>query len=190
MASLSAAQIPDSFRKVWKVSPENLIGFTVVAYFSGWHYANEYFSYFSVNRSSFSFDDYTVFLYSFFILVSVSDVLYEGTWCAVRDAWNAVRDEGVGEAVRGISSATYGVIALVAMLLVSALRIPAGAESGAADRVGRAGYRFSVGFFRCERRGGRTGGSLRKRSRRRRHSDVGFLPGINGAEKQEIRGYV
>ena len=134
MARLSAAQISDSFQKISEVSLERLVGFAVVAYFCGWHYVNAYFSYFSVNRSSFSFGDYTVFIYLFFVLVNAPDVLYEGTWGAVRDAWNAVRDEGVWGAVckMRVSAAAIGVVFLIAMLLVSALRfgrrIPAGAD--------------------------------------------------------------
>lgn len=107
MALLNAAQIPDSFRRISKISLERFAGFAVVAYFSGWNYVNTYFSDFDVNRSGFSFDDYTVFLYSFFVLVKAPEIFLSGVW----DALHGTR-----------SAAAIGAIALVAMLLVSALR--------------------------------------------------------------------
>ena len=105
--SLNAAQIPDSFRRISKMSLERFVGFAVVAYFSGWIYVNEYFSGFNVNRSGFSFDDYTVFVNSFFVLVKAHEIFLSG----MRDALYATG-----------SAAAIGVIALLAMLLVSALR--------------------------------------------------------------------
>ena len=68
---LSTDQSVRSLQAFFRVSLSNLGAFAVVAYFSGWHYVNAYFSFFNVNRSSFTFDNYTIFLYCFFVLVKV-----------------------------------------------------------------------------------------------------------------------
>ncbi len=58
---------------------EMFIGFAIIAYFCGWHYVNTFFSHFGINRSSLSFDHYTVFLYSFFVLVKLPSILISAT---------------------------------------------------------------------------------------------------------------
>ena len=40
---------------------------------------NEYFAFFDVNRSSFVFNDYTIFLYSFFVITKVPSIVAAGT---------------------------------------------------------------------------------------------------------------
>jgi hypothetical protein len=47
----------------------------IISYFSGWQYVNEYFSSFNINRSSFSFNDYTVFTYSFSVAVNLPKII-------------------------------------------------------------------------------------------------------------------
>lgn len=65
----------DMFRWLLNLRVENFIAFAVVAYFSGWHYVNTYFSSFGINRSSISFESYTVFLYSFYVVVEIPTML-------------------------------------------------------------------------------------------------------------------
>lgn len=136
MTWLSVAQISDSFQRISKISLERFVGFAVVAYFSGWHYVNTYFSDFNVNRSGFSFDDYTVFVYSFFVLVKAPAIFLSGTW-------DALRGTGSREAV-------LGVIALIAMILVSAMqfgeRIHAGVDLARRIVLVGLGFGFLWGF--------------------------------------------
>lgn len=54
-----------------KISAGALPTLAIIAYFSGWQYVNEFFSSFSINRSSFSFTDYTTFTYSFSVLANI-----------------------------------------------------------------------------------------------------------------------
>lgn len=136
MTWLSVAQISDSFQRISKISLERFVGFAVVAYFSGWHYVNTYFSDFDVNRSGFSFDDYTVFLYSFFVLVKAPEIFLAGTWGALRGT--------------GSFEAFCGTFALITMILVSALRfggrIHAGADLARRIALVALGFGFLWGF--------------------------------------------
>lgn len=70
-------RIPDLLRGLFDVSLERLAGFAIAAYFSGWNYLDAYFSHFNVNSWTYAFNDYTIFLYSFFVLVKVRDVLWQ-----------------------------------------------------------------------------------------------------------------
>ena len=70
----------DSLQWLFDVPLGRLIGFAIVSYFSGWHYLNAYFLHFNVNRWSYSFDDYTIFLYSFFMLVELPNILWPVTY--------------------------------------------------------------------------------------------------------------
>ena len=67
--------IIDSLQWLFHVTLERLVGFAIVAYFSGWHYLDAYFSHFKVDTWIPSFDDYTIFLYSFYVLVTLPDIL-------------------------------------------------------------------------------------------------------------------
>ena len=67
----SADALSKSIRRPFRKPLESLPGLAIVAYFSGWNYASEYFSAFDINRSSFQFHDYTVFLYSFFVITKL-----------------------------------------------------------------------------------------------------------------------
>ncbi|BCE03447.1 hypothetical protein [Marinicellulosiphila megalodicopiae] len=48
----------------------------ILAYFSGWHYAAEYFSEFNINRSNILFNDYTVFTHSFSVITALPKILF------------------------------------------------------------------------------------------------------------------
>lgn len=65
----------DMFRRLFSLPIETFVAFAIIAYFSGWHYVNSYFSMFGINRSSISFDNYTVFLYSFYVLAEIPSML-------------------------------------------------------------------------------------------------------------------
>jgi hypothetical protein len=54
-----------------KISASSIPTLAIIAYFSGWQYVNEYFSSFNINRSSFSFTDYTTFTHSFSVLANM-----------------------------------------------------------------------------------------------------------------------
>ena len=75
MIRLRIDQTTQFIRSLFDVSLQTFIALAIVAYFSGWNYVFTYFSHFGINRSSFSFDHYTVFLYSFFVLVKVPSML-------------------------------------------------------------------------------------------------------------------
>ena len=79
MSSFSVEQATCSLRRISKLSLERLGALAVLAYFSGWQYVNAYFSYFNVNRSSYAIDDYTVFLYFFYVIVTLPNVLISGS---------------------------------------------------------------------------------------------------------------
>ncbi len=51
--------------KALKIPVRALPTLAIIAYFSGWQYANEYFSEFGINRSNIAFNDYTVFTQNF-----------------------------------------------------------------------------------------------------------------------------
>ena len=63
--------------KALSITGKMLPTLAIVAYFSGWQYVNEYFSSFNINRSSFSFNDYTVFTYSFSVIAAVPKILIQ-----------------------------------------------------------------------------------------------------------------
>lgn len=65
----------DSLDWLFHVSLERLIGFAIVTYFSGWQYLDAYFSRFNANEWNAWFNDYTIFLYSFFVLADL-----KGSW--------------------------------------------------------------------------------------------------------------
>ena len=79
MVRLSANEFSKSFPRIFRISIENLTGLAIATYFSGWNYVNEYFAFFNVNRSSFAFNDYTIFLYSFFVIAKVPLIVAAGT---------------------------------------------------------------------------------------------------------------
>ena len=79
MIQLRVHNILESFQSFFTIRVESFVAFAIIAYFSGWQYVNAYFSYFNVNRSSFSFDDYTIFLYFFYVLVKLPQILLAGT---------------------------------------------------------------------------------------------------------------
>lgn len=54
-----------------RISARALPTLAIIAYFSGWQYVNQYFSSFNINRSSFSFTDYTTFTYSFSVFANI-----------------------------------------------------------------------------------------------------------------------
>jgi len=60
-----------------KISAGSIPTLAIIAYFSGWQYVNEYFSSFDINRSSFSFTDYTTFTYSFSVLANIVPLITE-----------------------------------------------------------------------------------------------------------------
>lgn len=70
-------RIPDFLRWLFHVPLERLVGFAIGAYFSGWHYLDTYFWHFNVHSWTYAFNDYTIFLYSFFVLVKVPHVLLQ-----------------------------------------------------------------------------------------------------------------
>ena len=72
---LNPERIRDLLQWLFHVPLERLFGFAIGAYFSGWHYLDAYFSHFNVNSWNYAFNDYTIFLYSFFTLVEVPSVL-------------------------------------------------------------------------------------------------------------------
>ena len=76
--AFSAKQFDRSIQ-LFRTSLESLAGLAIIAYFAGWNYVNEYFSSFNVNRSSFVFNDYTVFLYSFFVILEIPRTIIAGT---------------------------------------------------------------------------------------------------------------
>ena len=61
------------FEGLLRLRVENFIVFAIIAYFSGWLYVNYFFSEFGINRSSFSFDHYTTFVYFFYVLIKLPD---------------------------------------------------------------------------------------------------------------------
>ena len=63
----------DSLHWFFHISFERLIGFAIVTYFSGWHYLDAYFSRFNANEWNAWFNDYTVFLYSFFVFADLKN---------------------------------------------------------------------------------------------------------------------
>ena len=79
MVRLSTKEFSKSFPRVFQIPIESLTGLAIAAYFSGWNYVNEYFAFFDVNRSSFVFNDYTIFLYSFFVITKVPSIVAAGT---------------------------------------------------------------------------------------------------------------
>ena len=100
MIRLRAEHSFNALRWLLSIRLETFVALAIIAYFSGWHYVNTYFDSFGVNRSSFSFDDYTIFLYSFFVLVELPNILVSFT-----------------------SNALKGVGSLLAMFLISAIEI-------------------------------------------------------------------
>lgn len=79
IVTLSAKQFEKSIQLL-RTSLETLAGLAIVTYFSGWNYFNEYFSSFNVNRSSFVFNNYTVFLYSFSVILEIPRTIIAFTW--------------------------------------------------------------------------------------------------------------
>ena len=79
MARFRLNSILECFRWLGNIRLEAFVAGAIVAYFSGWHYVNSYFDSFDINRSSFSFDNYTVILYSFFVLVELPNILISFT---------------------------------------------------------------------------------------------------------------
>lgn len=59
------------------IAGNSLPTLAIVAYFSGWQYVNEYFSAFGINRSTFSFTDYTTFLYAFSVVTKAPSLICE-----------------------------------------------------------------------------------------------------------------
>lgn len=68
-------RMTELFQGLLRLRVENFIVFAIVAYFSGWLYVNYFFSEFGINRSSFTFDHYTVFVYFFYVLIKVPGML-------------------------------------------------------------------------------------------------------------------
>ena len=99
MVQLRVHNIVQSFQSLFTIRVESFVAFAIIAYFSGWQYVNAYFSYFNVNRSSFSFDDYTIFLYFFYVFVKLPQILFSGT-----------------------SDSIAGITFLIVMVLVSSIR--------------------------------------------------------------------
>ncbi|MDE2792196.1 MAG: hypothetical protein OXI81_17490 [Paracoccaceae bacterium] len=73
MKYLKLDHMRELFEGLLRLRVENFIAFAIVAYFSGWLYVNYFFSEFGINRSSFSFDHYTVFVYFFYVLIKVPE---------------------------------------------------------------------------------------------------------------------
>ena len=75
---LSVHQTTTSLRWLFSPKLESLVAFAIIAYFSGWNYVNTYFDAFGINRSSLSFDQYTIFLYSFFVILEIPGITISG----------------------------------------------------------------------------------------------------------------
>jgi hypothetical protein len=60
---------------VLKISGAVIPILAITAYFSGWQYVNQYFSEFGINKSSFSFNDYTVFTYLFSVVTKIPQMI-------------------------------------------------------------------------------------------------------------------
>lgn len=73
--NFSKDNLTENIASILKISPDRIVGLTAVLYFSGWCYVNYFFSSFGINKSSFEFPDYTVFLYSFFVVLKIFDFL-------------------------------------------------------------------------------------------------------------------
>ena len=68
-----------------KISVGALPTLAIITYFSGWQYANEYFSQFGINRSNIAFNDNTVFTQSFSVVANIWGLLMD--WDASRLLW-------------------------------------------------------------------------------------------------------
>ncbi len=64
--------------KSLQISGRAIPSLAICAYFSGWQYANEYFSSFDITRSSISFKDYTVFTHSFSVIANLWKLVIAG----------------------------------------------------------------------------------------------------------------
>ena len=68
---VTATQIAHLLARALIVPTASLPALGILLYFIGWQYVNEYFSTFGVNRSSFEFKEYTVFLYAFSVAAAL-----------------------------------------------------------------------------------------------------------------------
>lgn len=101
MIKFSAENLARPFNRLLNLRVENFVVLAVITYFSGWFYVYSYFSHFGINQASLPFDQYTVFLYSFFVLIKLPILIWSFTGFALA---------GVG--------------ALLGILVVSALDVP------------------------------------------------------------------
>ena len=69
-------RMKEVFEGLLRLRVENFVIFAIIAYFSGWLYVNYFFSEFHINRSSFSFDNYTIIVYFFYVLIKAPDFLF------------------------------------------------------------------------------------------------------------------
>ena len=100
MRYLTFGRMKEVFEALLGLRVENFVTFAIIAYFSGWLYVNYFFHEFGINRSSFSFDHYTVFVYFFYVLIKVPDFIIAVSW-----------------------KSFYGFLALFAGLTTSAIRL-------------------------------------------------------------------
>ena len=70
-----AVAVPRQLGRALRIATSALPTLAIFAYFSGWQYVNEYFSTFGINRSSFAFSDYTVFVYMFSVVAKFPEMI-------------------------------------------------------------------------------------------------------------------